>query len=221
MDRTGRVVAAVLTIDDLTEKRRTEAEIWRLSSAAVNAQEALKLYGGGPVTPERFTELVGELYSQLGQPQLEGRLVALLLLEARPISLGDAARRLGVSKVAVSKVSNVMLEHGDLQISKSFSSREHLLALMDHTYIRDLSVRRVASWAISVLCDQVLAGGDVEQGAVSNIREHLEIHARTAEVLGQLLSPVEQQQARALSTHQRENWDAVPPKSESKKTGGT
>ncbi|MGY2895718.1 PAS domain S-box protein [Deinococcus sp. UYEF24] len=217
MDRTGQVVAAVLTIDDLSEKRRVEAEVRRLRSLAANAQEALQLYGGGPVTPERFTELVGELYSQLGQPQLEGRLVALLLLEAQPISLGDAAQRLGVSKVAVSKVSNVMLEHGDLQISKSFSSREHLLALTDHTYIRDLSVRRVASWAISVLCDQVLAGGDVEQGAVSNIREHLEMHARTAEVLGQLLSPVEQQQARALSTHQRDNWDAVSPKSESKK----
>lgn len=212
LNRTGQVVAAVLTVDDLSEKRRAEAEVRRLSSAAANAQEALKLFGGSPVTPERFTELVGELYTQLGQPQLEGRLVALLLLEAQPVSLGDAARRLGVSKVAVSKVSNVMLEHGDIQISKSFSSREHLLALTDHTYIRDLSVRRVASWAISILCDQVLAGGDVDQGADRKIREHLEMHARTSEVLGQLLSPVEQQQARALSTHQQENWDAVSPK---------
>jgi PAS domain S-box-containing protein len=217
LDRTGRVVAAVLTVDDLTGKRLAEAEVRRLSSAAANAREALRLYGGGPVTPERFTDLVGELYTQLGQPQLEGRLVALLLLQAKPVSLGDAARQLGVSKVAVSKVSNVMLEHGDLQISKAFSSREHLLALTDHTYIRDLSVRRVASWAISVLCDQVLAGGDIEQGAASNIREHLEMHARTAEVLGQLLSPVEQQQARALTTHQRENWDAVQPKGEANK----
>ena len=214
LNRTGQVVAAVLTVDDLTEKRRAEAEVRRLSTTVANAQEALRLYGGGPVTPDRFTELVGELYTQLGQPQLEGRLVALLLLHAQPVSLGEAARRLGVSKVAVSKVSNVMLEHGDLQISKSFSSREHLLALTDHTYIRDLSVRRVTSWAISVLCDQLLAGGDVELGAAQQIREHLEMHARTAEVLGDLLSPFEQQQAEAMTTHRRENWDAVPPRSE-------
>lgn len=214
LDRTGQVVAAVLTIDDLTERRRAEAEVRRLSATVANAQEALRLYGGGPVTPERFTELVGELYTQLGQPQLEGRLVALLLLHAQPVSLGEAARRLGVSKVAVSKVSNVMLEHGDLQISKSFSSREHLLALTDHTYIRDLSVRRVASWAISVLCDQLLAGGDVELDAAQQIREHLEMHARTAEVLGVLLSPVELQQAQAMTSHRSENWDAVPPRSE-------
>ena len=97
LDRTGQVVAAVLTIDDLTERRRAEAEVRRLSATVANAQEALKLYGGGPVTPERFTELVGELYTQLGQPQLEGRLVALLLLHAQPVSLGEAARRLGVS----------------------------------------------------------------------------------------------------------------------------
>ena len=214
LDRTGQVVAAVLTIDDLTERRRAEAEVRRLSATVANAQEALRLYGGGPVTPERFTDLVGELYTQLGQPQLEGRLVALLLLHARPVSLGEAARRLGVSKVAVSKVSNVMLEHGDLQISKSFSSREHLLALTDHTYIRDLSVRRVASWAISVLCDQLLAGGDVELDAAQQIRGHLEMHARTAEALGVLLSPVELQQAQAMNSHMNENWDAVSPRSE-------
>ena len=213
-DRLGQMVAAVLSTEDLSAQRRAEAEEERLSGSLQRAREALTLHGGRPVTPERFLKLMGELYEQLGQPQLEGRLIALLLLRAEPVSVGEVARILSVSKVAVSKVSNAMLERGDLQIIKSFSSREHLLALTDHNYIRDLSVRRVASWAISILCDSLLETNHLDPATTEQIRAHLETHTRVAVALEQVLSPIERRQAKVLAEHLRENWDAVPPKGE-------
>ncbi|AZI44187.1 PAS domain S-box protein [Deinococcus psychrotolerans] len=213
-DRQGELVAAVLSTEDLSAQRRAEAEEERLSGSLQRAREALTLHGGRPVTPERFLKLMGELYEQLGQPQLEGRLIALLLLRAEPVSVGEVASMLSVSKVAISKVSNAMLERGDLQIIKSFSSREHLLTLTDHNYIRDLSVRRVASWAISILCDSLLETNHLDPAITEQIRNHLETHTRVAVALEQVLSPIERRQAKALADHLRENWDAVSPKSE-------
>jgi PAS domain S-box-containing protein len=211
-DRLGQMVAAVLTCEDLTRQRLTEAEDERASDAVQRAREALTLHGGQPVTPARFLTLMGELHEGLGQSPLEGRLIALLLLRAEPVSLREAAGILKVSKVAVSKVTSAMLERGDLQIIKSFSSREHLLALTDHNYIRDLSVRRVASWAISILCDSLLRTNHLAPAITEQIRAHLETHTRVAVALEQVLSPIEQRQAQALAEHLRENWDAVPPR---------
>jgi len=211
-DRQGKLVAAVLTCEDLSQRRLDEAEIRRLSQEIQRGREALTLHGGVAVTPQRFLELMGELYAQFGQPQLEGRLIALLLLKVEPVSLGEVARALEVSKVAVGKVSQVMLRRGDLQIIKSFSSREHLLALTDHNYIRDLSVRRVASWAISILCESLLETNHLDPGITEQIRAHLELHTRVAVALEGVLSPLERHQASVLAEHLRENWDAVPPR---------
>ncbi len=205
----GQPVAAVMTLEDVTA-RREGSERERLNAEVQRAQEAVLLHGGEPVTPERFLRLMGELHEQLGFPSLEGRLIALLLLRAEPLSLGEAARVLGVSKVAVSKVSAVMQGRGDLQVIKSFSSREHLLALTDHNYVRDLSVRRVGSWAISILCESLLSTNDLDAAITQQIRTHLETHTRVAVALERVLSPIERRQAQALATHLRENWDAVP-----------
>ena len=112
--------------------------------------------------------------------------------------------------MAVSKVSAVMQGRGDLQVIKSFSSREHLLALTDHNYVRDLSVRRVGSWAISILCESLLSTNDLDAAITQQIRTHLETHTRVAVALERVLSPIERRQAQALATHLRENWDAVP-----------
>lgn len=208
-DASGSPVAAVMTLEDVTA-RREGSERERLNAEVQRAQEAVLLHGGEPVTPERFLTLMGELHEQLGFPSLEGRLIALLLLRAEPLSLGEAARVLGVSKVAVSKVSAVMQGRGDLQVIKSFSSREHLLALTDHNYVRDLSVRRVGSWAISILCESLLSTNDLDEAITQQIRTHLETHTRVAVALERVLSPIERRQAQALATHLRENWDAVP-----------
>jgi len=211
-DRQGKLVAAVLTCEDLSQRRLDQAELRHLNREIQRGRAALTLHGGVPVTPERFLELMGELYAQFGQPQLEGRLIALLLLKVEPVSLSEVAHALEVSKVAVSKVSQVMLGRGDLQIIKSFSSREHLLALTDHNYIRDLSVRRVASWAISILCESLLETNHLDPGITEQIRAHLELHTRVAVTLEGVLSPLERRQASVLAEHLRANWDAVLPK---------
>ncbi len=216
-DASGQPVAAVMTLEDVTA-RREGSERDRRNAEVQRAQEAVLLHGGEPVTPQRFLTLMGELHEQLGFPSLEGRLIALLLLRAEPVSLGEAASVLGVSKVAVSKVSAVMQGRGDLQVIKSFSSREHLLALTDHNYVRDLSVRRVGSWAISILCESLLSTNDLDAAITQQIRTHLETHTRVAVALERVLSPIERRQAQVLATHLRENWDAVPAPQEKSAT---
>lgn len=213
-DSLGRITAAVLTLNDLSQQRTSAIQIQALTQTTQSANQALGQFGSQPVTVEHFIELMGELYAQLGQPALEGRLVALLLSSTAAISLAIAAKLLGVSKVAVSKISTAMLERGDLSISRAFSSRQHLLALTDQHYIRDLISRRAASWTISILCDRVLeANPSLEDEVIKHLRTHLETHARVALSLEQLLSPIERSQARVRTEHLRDNWDAVEPKS--------
>lgn len=204
----GPASAAVMTLEEVVAPGA--GADGPLSSDLRRAQEAVTLHGE-PVTPGRFLILMGELHGQLGFPSLEGRLIALLLLRAQPVSLGEAASVLNVSKVAVSKVSAVMQGRGDLQVIRSFSSREHLLALTDHNYVHDLSVRRVASWAISILCESLLATNHLDAAITRQIRTHLETHTRVAVALERVLSPIEKRQASVLATHLRENWNAVPP----------
>ena len=212
-DSLGRITAAVLTLHDLTEQRHTAIQIQVLTQTIKSATQASEVFGNQQVSKEQFIELMGEMYAQLGQPALEGRLVALLLSNATAISLTQAAKLLAVSKVAVSKISNAMLERGDLSISRAFSSRQHLLALTDQHYIRDLVSRRAASWTISILCDRVLeTNPNLETEAIKHLQTHLETHARLALNLEQLLSPIERSQARARLEHLRDNWDAVEPK---------
>lgn len=204
----GPIRAAVMTLEEVVAPGA--GADGPLSSDLRRAQEAVTLHGGEPVTPGRFLTLMGELHEQLGFPSLEGRLIALLLLRAEPVSLGEAASVLNVSKVAVSKVSTVMQGRGDLQVIRSFSSREHLLALTDHHYVHDLSVRRVASWAISILCESLLDTNHLDAATTRQIRTHLETHTRVAVALERVLSPIEKRQASVLAAHLRENWDAVP-----------
>ena len=204
----GPISAAIMTLEEVVAEGA--GAYGPLSSDMRRAQEAVTLHGGEPVTPGRFLTLMGELHEQMGFPSLEGRLIALLLLRAEPVSLGEAASVLNVSKVAVSKVSTVMQGRGDLQVIRSFSSREHLLALTDHNYVHDLSVRRVASWAISILCESLLDTNHLDAATTRQIRTHLETHTRVAVALERVLSPIEKRQASALATHLRENWDAVP-----------
>lgn len=212
-DSLGRITAVVLTLDDLTEQRHTAIQIQGLTQTIKSAMQALEVFGNQQVSKEQFIELMGEMYAQLGQPALEGRLVALLLSSATAISLTQAAKLLAVSKVAVSKISSAMLERGDLSISRAFSSRQHLLALTDQHYIRDLVSRRAASWTISILCDRVLeTNPNLETDAIKHLQTHLETHARFALNLEQLLSPIERSQTRARIEHLRDNWDAVEPK---------
>ncbi len=213
-DSLGRINAAVLTLDDLTKQRVGAINLQHLIQTIESANQAETLFGTEAISKAQFIELMGELYARLGQPALEGRLVALLLVSATAISLSEAAKILAVTKVAVSKISNIMLERGDLMVSRSFSSRQHVLALTDQHYVRDLSSRRAASWAIAILCRKVLeANPNLEAAAISHVQTHLETHARVALGLEQLLAPIEGAQARVRLEHLRDNWDAVEPKS--------
>jgi PAS domain S-box-containing protein len=212
-DSLGRITAAVLTLDDLTQAHHPTIDFNNLLQTLPSAQKALGFQGNSPSYQDEFIERLSEHYTRIGQPALEGQLVGLLLLNPKPVSLTQAAKRLEVTKVAISKVANAMLGRGDLTVSRAFSSRQHLLALTNQCYVRDLHTRRAESWSIATLCDRLLkSDAALEPEVVSNLKNHLEIHARVALNLDGLLEPIERIQARVRTDHLRDNWDAVEPK---------
>ena len=164
------------------------------------------------MTAEEFVEEVGVIYESVGRPRLEGRFAALLLTRSEPLSLSDAARRLGTAKSALSKIANDMVARGDLKREGRYSTREHLYQLVDHSYIRDLRERTSASRRISELAS-LLAGDPTttDSAVVQQLQTHAGIHGQTAMALGRILEPEERLHAEELRKHEESNWDAIPP----------
>jgi DNA-binding transcriptional regulator GbsR (MarR family) len=169
------------------------------------------------VTAEEFVEELGRLYAATGRSRLEGRLAALLLTRSEPMSLTQAAKELGTAKSALSKLVNEMLKRGDLVREGRFSTREHLYSLVDHSYIRDLRERaevsrRIAELSSALARDPTISSTQV----VQRLTTHAGIHGQAALVLSQVLAPEERLHRRELQRHEEENWDAIPPREETK-----
>ncbi|MEF2071706.1 GbsR/MarR family transcriptional regulator [Consotaella aegiceratis] len=60
--------------------------------------------------PDRFVDRVGSALETLGMPPIAARLLSLLLLESGPISFGDLAKRLGVSRGSISMNARMLEE---------------------------------------------------------------------------------------------------------------
>ncbi|HEX2863005.1 MAG TPA: PAS domain-containing protein, partial [Deinococcales bacterium] len=209
----GQPANAVLTLLDVTAQRLAEERARRLDARIRAAREALdEVRAPGPVTPERFVAALGEVFGKAGRPPLEGRMAALLLLSDGPVTLAEAARRLGVTKAAVSRIAQDMANRGDLKERRVYSTREHTYELTDSTYLRDLKVRRSQSWYVAMLCRQLLEDDlDLTDEAGENLRSQAVLHARVALAIGNLLEPFERRQERDLLHHLQHDWDAVQP----------
>jgi DNA-binding transcriptional regulator GbsR (MarR family) len=60
----------------------------------------------------RFIEAVGLFFEDAGIPRIGGRLLGLLVLADRPLSIDDIARTLGVSRASVSTNARLLLFAG-------------------------------------------------------------------------------------------------------------
>lgn len=206
-DRLGRLVAAVLTLDDAGER-------WERLRLAPGADLPPELPPGG-VTPDVFVRQVGRHLAALGHSPLEGRLVALLLLSPGPLSLSQAARELHATKGALSRVVNELLRRGDVVVTRSSSSREHCLELANHTYLRDLLDERALSLHIASLGYALLRDSPGLDARVSRrVRDLADVRTRNALYLTRLLELRRAAQERARRIHLEQNWDAVPPRTE-------
>ncbi|MGH2586702.1 MAG: GbsR/MarR family transcriptional regulator [Dehalococcoidia bacterium] len=63
----------------------------------------------------RFIEAVGLFFEDAGVPRIGGRLLGLLLLAERPLSLDEVARTLGVSRASVSTNSRLLIYAGMIE----------------------------------------------------------------------------------------------------------
>jgi PAS domain-containing protein/DNA-binding transcriptional regulator GbsR (MarR family) len=170
-----------------------------------------KLRQQTPVVSSDFVQNFGNLYST--RPSLlEGRLVAMLLLAEKPISLTQATKSLEVSKVSISKLVNAMLERGDLTVSREFSTREHKFQLTHRLYLRDLIERRKTSSMIALQIDQLLEQtNQFDHKIRQQLHTHRELHLHVYAILDDLLAPFEKEQRLVYQQHLNSSWDAVLP----------
>ena len=201
-NRIGETVAMVLTLE------HSEDRWQRALSASIPLDDTR-------VTPETFVRRFGRKHAALGRPPLEGRLLALLLLNPEPVSLSEAARQLQATKGGLSKVVSEMHERGDLEITRDPSSREHHLALTNSVYLRDLMNKRDLSASIAALGYAFLRDNpDVDPAVRQRVQDLADIRAQHTLNISRLLEVRLQAQERARQSHLQDNWDAVPPRTE-------
>lgn len=154
------------------------------------------------MTLEDYCEQLGKLYERVGRQPLEGRLVALLLCQPEPFTLSRAARALGVTKMAVSRLANQLIARGDLKRSRLSSTREHAYEIVDDAYIGDLRERLGVSRSIVELSrafSSELPAHDPR--VVARLQHHASIHERVSDALESALEPEEAVQAADLRAH--------------------
>ena len=208
----ARIIAAVSVVEDITEQRPSHQFNQEIVAELERARSQLRLFDDQTITPESFIDHLGDAFHQTGLARLEGRLVGLLLQSSDAITLAAAAQSLGVTKVAISKITNEMLERGDLIMSREFSTRAHTFQLTDRAYLRDLMTRRATSWTVASLIQKLIESETaLEPRAVAQLQVQLELYARTAVNLERVLAPLERHQTLAFEAHLEQDWDAIRP----------
>ena len=169
------------------------------------------------MTLNEYIEEMGELFSQLGRQPLEGRLVALLLARPGTLRLGEIAKALGVTKAALSRLVNEMLERGDLKREGIPSTREHAYQLVDDMFIAHLRTFRDVSRQMAELTNEVAADPTVtDPDAIHRLHYAAGVHAQVALEVARALTPEERMQTEDLQRHHEDNWNAILPRGHKK-----
>jgi DNA-binding transcriptional regulator GbsR (MarR family) len=157
-----------------------------------------------------FINELGEAYTAVGRPPLEGRLVALLLAGPEPQTLAQLAKTLRVSKSALLRVVRPMVERGDLKRWREPSSREHSLALTDHAYIHDLRVQ-IHSTERVLRALEAMSRKKLDPHSQAQLKRQAEVSKQTLRGLTAIVNSVEKDQEKDLREHLERDWDALPP----------
>lgn len=159
-----------------------------------------------------FATRVAETLGNLSRPALEGRVVGLLLAGTTPVRLTEISAGLDVSKAALSRLLNEMLERGDLKRTYLSVTREHSYELADHAYLRDLVDRAAASVELArqarrLAADRALADPSVRLRLESFAR----LHDQVALAVRRLLRPHVEDVIADLQMHSAGNSDSLGP----------
>lgn len=87
---------------------------------------------------ERLIEAMGLISQEHGGPRIAGRIVGLLLLEGRPLSLGQISERLEVSRASVSTNARELAKRGTLRLTSRSGDRQNYYELVVGPYFEML-----------------------------------------------------------------------------------
>jgi DNA-binding transcriptional regulator GbsR (MarR family) len=109
---------------------------------------------------ERFIEEMGLISQQHGTPRIAGRIVGLLMIEGRELSLQQISERLGVSRASVSTNARQLARSGTLRLTTHAGNRQDYYELTGGPYFEMLDE----------LAGQFQRHAKVIAGCISSIR---------------------------------------------------
>lgn len=72
---------------------------------------------------DRFVDELGLISQESGESRISGRIVGLLLVEGRELSLAEISERLGVSRASVSTNARLLLRRGVIRLTAHADNR--------------------------------------------------------------------------------------------------
>lgn len=78
---------------------------------------------------DRFIEEMGLISQEGGGPRIAGRILGLLIVEGRELSLNQISERLGVSRASVSTNSRLLVDRGILRLRAHGGDRQNYYEL--------------------------------------------------------------------------------------------
>lgn len=133
---------------------------------------------------ERFIEEMGLISQQHGGARIAGRIVGLLMLEGRELSLHDISERLSVSRASVSTNARQLARAGTLRLTAHAGSRQDFYELTGGPYFEMLDELALQFQRHAKVIAACVASVHAELPAASpRIRELSDFFENSAEIL--------------------------------------
>lgn len=103
-------------------------------------------------TRDRFIDRMGDHLEAEGLPRIAGRIFGLMILAPDPVSFGDLALRLGVSRASISTNARLVEAMGLIERISIPGERQDFFRLSDAPYVRMMSgiVDRMRTTLVSI-----------------------------------------------------------------------
>jgi DNA-binding transcriptional regulator GbsR (MarR family) len=133
---------------------------------------------------ERFIEEMGLISQEHGGPRIAGRIIGLLMLEGRELSLQQISDRLGVSRASVSTNARQLARRGTLRLTTHAGDRQdyyEVLAGPHFEMLDELAARFQRHSRVVASCAEALATHAPE--AAPRVGELSRFFEKSAEIL--------------------------------------
>jgi DNA-binding MarR family transcriptional regulator len=137
---------------------------------------------------QRFVEAMGLFFEEAGIPRIGGRLLGLLLLAERPLSLDEIARTLGVSRASVSTNGRLLLYAGMIERAGLPGDRRDYYQFAPHGWEAAIQTDITAARRLRRLSTEALEGiAPGNAAGSSRLRETIDFYAFLEEELAAML----------------------------------